>query len=218
MKNIFSIAGRNPLFKGLDENEFVRVTKCLSARTARFKKDETVFFAGDEIKQVGLVLSGKVVVVREDGEGREELLAEFSPPDLFGEVFACAGVALSPVTVRASEDAEILLMNFKRVVSACAPSCEFHTRLTENMLSIVARKCLMMNQKIEILSKRTTREKLIALFDLERGSSKKFTLSYNREETARYLCVDRSAMSSELSRMRDEGLIKFRRNEFEILY
>ena len=74
----------------------------------------------------------------------------------------------------------------------------------------------MLNQKIEILSKRTTREKLLSYFDMQRGTAKKFTIPYNREELARYLCIDRSAMSNELCKMRDDGLIVFHKNTFEI--
>jgi len=74
----------------------------------------------------------------------------------------------------------------------------------------------MLNQKIEILSKRTTREKLLSYFDMQRGTAKKFTIPYNREELARYLCIDRSAMSNELCKMRDDGLIGFHKNTFEI--
>ena len=76
---------------------------------------------------------------------------------------------------------------------------------------------MMMNQKIEILSKRTTREKLLTFFDIQRGMAKKFTIPYNREELAQYLCVDRSAMSNELCKLRGDGLIKFQKNTFEVL-
>jgi CRP-like cAMP-binding protein len=85
------------------------------------------------------------------------------------------------------------------------------------MLKLLAKKNLMLNQKIEILSKRTTKDKLTCYFDFIRGAAKRFTIPFNREELARYLCVDRSAMSSELCKMRDEGLIEFNKNEFFIL-
>ena len=95
-------------------------------------------------------------------------------------------------------------------------ACPFHAKLIENMLGLLAKKNLMLNQKIEILSKRTTREKLLCFFDAQRGAAKRFTIPFNREELAHYLCVDRSAMSNELCKMRDEGLIKFQRNNFEV--
>jgi CRP-like cAMP-binding protein len=85
------------------------------------------------------------------------------------------------------------------------------------MLKLMALQNLKLTQKIEILSKRTTRDKLLAFFDMQRGMAKKFTMHYNREEMAQYLCVDISAMSNELCKMRDEGIIKFHKNNFEFL-
>jgi CRP-like cAMP-binding protein len=129
----------------------------------------------------------------------------------------CAGIDRSPVTVQAAEDVEILFIDYKKIITTCPSACPFHARLIENMLKLVAKKNLMLNQKLEILSKRTTREKLLCFFDTQRGSSQRFTIPFNREELARYLCVDRSAMSNELCKMRDDGIIRFRKNVFDVL-
>jgi CRP-like cAMP-binding protein len=166
---------------------------------------------------VGLVLSGGVKIIKEDADGRIALLTELGASDLFGEVFACAGIDHIPVTILASEASEILFIDYKRIITSCTAACPFHAKLIENMLKLIAVKSLMLNRKIEILSKRTTREKLFAFFDTQRGMAKKFTIPYNREELAHYLSVDRSAMSNELCKMRDEGLIAFQKNTFEIL-
>ncbi len=107
-------------------------------------------------------------------------------------------------------------MDYKKIITTCACACHFHARLIENMLRLIARKNLILNQKLEIVSKRTTREKLMCFFDTQRGAAKRFTIPFNREELARYLCVDRSAMSNELCKMRDEGLISFHKNTFEL--
>ena len=104
------------------------------------------------------------------------------------------------------------------MIQTCKNACVFHHKLTENMLKILAQKNLMLNQKIEVLSKRTTREKLLCFFDLQRGGCKQFTLPFNREQLAKYLCVDRSAMSNELCKMRDDGLIRFEKNRIQVLY
>jgi CRP-like cAMP-binding protein len=190
---------------------------CLSAKTASYMKDEIILLSGDTVSYVGLVLSGGIKIIKEDANGNITIIAELSVSEIFGEVFACADISQSPVTVQASEDTEVLFINYKRIITSCPAACPFHTKLIENMLKLIAKKILMLNKKIEILSKRTTREKLLCFFDLQRGAAKKFTISLNREELAHYLCVDRSAMSNELCRMRDEGLIKFQKNKFEIL-
>jgi CRP-like cAMP-binding protein len=190
---------------------------CLSARTDYYKKDDIILLSGNTVDFVGLVLSGNVKIIQEDKNGNIVIITEIAASEIFGEVFACAGISQSPVTIIAKEDVKILFINYKKIITSCTSSCIFHTKLIENMLKLIAKKYLELNQKIEILSKRTTREKLLFFFDMQRGIAKKFTIPFNREELAHYLCVDRSAMSNELCKMRNEGLIIFNKNIFEFL-
>ena len=216
MEKIFETAKRSPLWEGIAHDDFERALNCLSAKTAGYKKDDVIMLSGDIANFVGLVLAGGVQIIKEDMDGKTTIITELGVPELFGETFACAEITRSPVTVLAKEDTEILLLDYKKIIMSCTSACIFHAKLIENMLKIISHKNLMLNQKIEILSKRTTREKLLAFFETQRGTAKKFTISYNREELAQYLGVDRSAMSSELCRMRDDGLIKFHKSTFEI--
>jgi CRP-like cAMP-binding protein len=190
---------------------------CLSARTDYYKKDDIILLSGNTVDFVGLVLSGNVKIIQEDKNGNIVIITELAASEIFGEVFACAGISHSPVTIIAKENVKILFINYKKIITSCTSSCIFHTKLIENMLKLIAKKYLELNQKIEILSKRTTREKLLAFFDMQRGTAKKFTIPFNREELAHYLCVDRSAMSNELCKMRNEGLMLFNKNIFELL-
>ncbi len=217
MRKIFETVKSSPLLQGIAFSDFARMLDCLSAKTAAYIKGEVILLSGDAVNFVGLVLSGSVQVIKEDIDGRVAILTELGVSEIFGEVFACAEIAQSPVTVLAKENAEILMLDYKKVITSCAAACPFHARLIANMLRLLACKNLLLNQKNEILSKRTTREKLLTFFDMQRGVAKKFTIPYNREELAHYLCVDRSAMSNELCKMRDEGLIHFYKNSFEIL-
>lgn len=216
MKDFFEVAKHNPLFQGIAYSDFEKMLTCLGARTIRYHKDEVILLSGDTISFVGLILQGSVRLIKEDVEGRIAILSEQSVSEVFGEVFACAGISQSPVTILAAEEAEVLFIDYKRIITTCTAACPFHTMLIENMLKLVAVNNLMLSQKIDILSKRTTREKLLQYFEMQRGVAKKFTIPFNREELAHYLCVDRSAMSNELCKMRNEGLIDFHRNEFEL--
>ena len=217
MKKIFEAVKSNPLFRGIAFSDFEKMFSCLSAREKTYKKGEFILLSGDAVSFVGLILSGSVKILKEDAGGNITILTELSVSDSFAEVFACAGVSQSPVTIEAASDAEILLIDYRRIITTCPSACPFHAKLIENMIMLVAQKNLLLNQKIEILSKRTTREKLLCFFDIQRGAAKRFIIPYNREELAHYLCVDRSAMSNELCKMRDEGLIRFQKNSFEIL-
>ena len=217
MKNIFETVKDNPLFRVIEYSDFEKMLNCIEAKTQNYKKDDIILLSGDSVNFIGLILSGGVRVIKEDINGNIMILTELAVSETFGEVFACAGINYSPVTVQASEESEILFINYRKIITACSAACGFHSRLIENMLKLIARKNLMLNQKIEILSKRTTREKLLAFFDAHRGMEKNFIIPYNREELAQYLCVDRSAMSAELCKMRDEGLLRFNKNVFELL-
>ena len=217
MQKIFETVKSNPLFQGIAFSDFEQVFNCLSVKTAYFKKDNVILLSGDTVNFVGLILSGSVQIIREDMDGRITILTELGVSEIFGEVFACAEITQSPVTILAVENAEVLLMDYRKIITSCTAACPFHAKLIENMLKLIARKNLMLNQKIEILSKRTTRDKLLSYFNMQRGMANKFTIPYNREELAQYLCIDRSAMSNELCKMRDDGIIKFQKSTFEII-
>jgi len=217
MRKIFEVAKRNPLFAGIVFSDFEPMLKCLDTRTITYSKNDVILFSGDSVNFVGMILSGGIKIIREDMDGNITILAKLTYGDIFGEAFACAEIFHSPVTVLSIEDSEIVFIGYSKLITSCTSACNFHSKLIKNMLKVLANKNLLLNQQNEILSKRTTRDKLLCFFDYQRDSAKKFTIPFNREEMANYLCVDRSAMSNELCKMRDEGLITFKRNEFEIL-
>jgi len=217
LKNIFEAAKHNPIWSGIGFSDFEGMIRCMEAKTRSYGKGDIIFMSGDAVSYIGLIVSGSVKVIKESIDGNISILTELSASDTFGEVFACAGIDHCPVTVQASEKCEVLFLNYGKITTSCSSACAFHSRLIENMLKLIAQKNLLLMQKIEILSKRTTRDKLLAFFDMQRGIAKKFTVPYNREEMAHYLNVDRSAMSNELSKMREEGIIKFHKNSFELM-
>jgi len=211
------LANKNILFQGIHFDDLLKILNCLSAKTVSYKKNEIILLAGDVVNIVGWVMSGCVRVIREDIKGEAGILAELPAPNLFCEVFACAELEHSPISIVASEDCEVLLMDYKRIPQPCNTACHYHNQLIINLLRAVARKSMLLNQKVEVLSKRTIREKILSFLDTHRNGSRTVTIPYNREEVARYLCIDRSALSRELCKMRDEGLIRFNRNVFEML-
>ena len=167
---------------------------------------------------MGVVLTGEVQTLREDLDGNRSILAAAGPGQLFGEVFACAQLDRLPVTVIASADSRILQLACRRIIETCSQSCIFHSQLIHNLLKIVARKNLMLNQKIDFISRRTTREKLMAYLTAQAkaADSRIFSIPYNRQELADYLGVERSAMSAELGKLKKEGTIDFHRNHFTL--
>ena len=138
---------------------------------------------------------------------------------MFGESFACADVKRFPVSVVAVEDSQVLLIDSRRITVTCANACGFHNQMIFNLLKVVANKNLVLNQKIEITSRRTTREKLMAylLLQAKIHRSDTFTIPYDRQALADYLEVERSAMSAEIGKLRRDGIIDCEKSTFRLL-
>lgn len=218
MKKFNDVLKKVAIFQNVNESNIESMLKCLGAYEQQYNKNDILLLSGDTVTSVGIVLSGSAQIVREDIMGNRTILSEISASDMFGEAFACANVGKSPVTVLTTTGCSILYIQFKRIVTTCSSSCSFHTRLIENMLSLIAQKNIFLNNKIEILSQRTIREKVMSYFfmQIQKTGSKKFKIPFTRDELADFLCVNRSALSRELCNMREEKMLDFDKNEFEI--
>jgi len=219
MKEFFPILEKCPLFDGVDSNDLSAMLACLNARVSSYQKNRVIFQEGDPAKYVGIILTGAAQIVREDYYGNRSIVARIEPAELFGESFACAGVASLPVSVTAAEDSQVMLIDCRRLTVSCTSACSFHSRIIFNLLQVVATKNLLFNQKIEITSHRTTREKLMAflLIQAKQNKSRSFTIPYDRQALADYLGVDRSAMAVEISKLRKDGIIACEKSHFELL-
>lgn len=219
MKNYFNILRNCPLFNQIEDKDFNEMLSCLGAKEYSFKKGDTVLAEGDKARYLGIVLKGSVKLVRVDYYGNRSILANIEPPQLFGEAFACAGVEALPIDVIAAEDTEILLIDAQLIARPCSAACRFHNQAILNLLHIVAKKNLVLHQKIEITSKRCTREKLMTylLLQAKKAKSRTFTIPYDREELADYLGVERSGLSAQIGKLRKEKVLECRRSTFTLL-
>ncbi len=220
MEKYLKILADGPLFAGIAPNELASLLGCLNAVQKRYVKNSHIFMAGDKVAAIGLMLSGRAHILQDDFWGNRSIIAQLTAGDLFAEAFCCAGVSKMPVSVMAAEDADILLIDYSKIITPCSAVCDFHKQLISNMLGIVARKNVMLTQKIEHATRRRTREKLLSYLSsraLTNGTDT-FKIPFNRQELADYLAVERSAMCAELSKMRDEGLLDFKKNSFTLLH
>jgi len=218
MKKILPGVRACTLFAGIADDDLLTMLNCLSAREARYKKGAYIFSAEDEATCAGIVAAGSVHVIKEDYWGNRAILAQVPAGGLFAESFSCAGVKTLPVSVVAAEDAAVLLVDYRRVVATCTNACAFHTALIANMLRVIAEKNVALTEKLEHVTQRSTRAKLLSYLSeqAKESGSGAFDIPFNRQELADYLSVERSGMSAELCRMRDEGLLEFRKNHFEL--
>ena len=209
----------SPLWKDILPEDQEQLLSCLGAVHSSFGKKSTLWSGGDPVSRLGIILSGEIRILMEDLEGRQNCLAYLHAPELFGEVFALAG-SPSPVTVYSETGAEVVFLDIRHVTDVCSKSCGFHRQFVWNLLQLVAQKNVSLNQKIQCVGQRTTREKISAFLSMQqiRTGKNPFTIPFNRAEMADYLCVDRSALSLVLSQMQEEGLIAYHKNEFRLLH
>lgn len=214
--NTCSVLKKSPLFKGINEQEITAMTKCLSAEIKKYQKGETVFRIGDKTNNLGVVLSGKLLLSRDDFWGNQNILNEIDESMVFCGSYACIHGKSLDMNVVAREDTTVIFFNVERVITVCPSSCTFHNRLIHNLLSVLAQKNLNMFEKINHITQRTTREKLLSYFlsQAVHHNSNEFSISFNRQQLADYLSVERSAMSAELSKMKSENIIDYHKNHF----
>lgn len=203
------------LFKGIEEAALAPMLACIGAETVSLKKGESVLLAGDAPRHVGLALTGLMHVIREEYDGSRSLLAAIGPGELFAGALCCANVAKSPVAVTAALDATVMLLPYARIVQPCPNTCPFHAKLIENMLRILAGKTILLQDRMEILRLKSIKAKVLRYLEsFAPQHDGRIAIPFNREKLAEYLCVDRSALSHALARMKKEGLIEYDKNSF----
>ncbi len=204
------------LFEGIEQKDMPVLLDCLQARRVCYDKDSYVLRAGDSPDELGVVLKGAVTIAKEDYWGNRSIIQRLGPGGVFAESFAAARAKSLPVSVIAVERSELLFLHCDSILSVCMHSCPFHTQLIFNMVQLLAQKNIALTQKIEHITMRSTRDKLLSYLSGEaiRQGSDRFTIPYNRQELADYLCVERSAMSWALSGLKREGRIDYHKSDF----
>ncbi len=213
--NTFFLANTQ-LFRGISESEIAELLLCLGAHERSFQKDDVIFRAGSPVDEFGLVLSGSVNIVVNLYWGNSIIFGHVSKGEVFAENYAAIPGKEPVCDVVACEDTHVLFLKMQSVMTTCRMGCAYHNRIIQNMLRISAQKNLNMSSRMMHTASKSLRERLLSYLSeqaLERGSAH-FTIPFNRQQLADYLAVNRSAMSNELSKMQEEGLITFRKNEF----
>ena len=204
------------LFAGIRPEDMDGMLGCIGHYVRDYEKGAVIAFEADIIHHVGVVLKGSVDMVKEDLWGNRTMLVRSPVGEVFGETFACGEEASSLVTFVAAEDTQVLFLSFCRVMHTCSNACVFHQKLVENMVRVIAAKNRELMRKVEVVSKKTLREKILAYLSAYGGDGS-FTIPLGRVEWAEYLCADRSALTRELAKMKEEGIIDYQKNTFQIL-
>ena len=219
MKKYISVLQSSQLFAGVGEANIEAMLDCLSANLRDYKKGEYVLREGERVDNVMLLASGSLNIQKDDFWGNRSIVNHISAGEMFGEAYIApeSGPILNDVI--ALEDSVVMFFDFRKILTVCSSACKFHTIVIQNLFFAISEKNRQLVQKLGHMSKRTTRDKLISYLSeqAKRSGSSTFSIPFNRQQLADFLCVDRSAMSNELCKMRDEGLLTFERSRFTLI-
>ncbi len=216
MKKYIPVLKKTQLFSGVGEDEIEAMLSCLQARLCTYEKGEYVLREGGRLENIMILVRGKLHIQRDDYWGNRSIISMIAVGEMFGEAYAApeSGPLLNDVL--AVEDSDVIFFDIKRIITVCPTACRFHSAAVQNLFFAISEKNRKLIRKLGYMSKRTTREKLISYLSEEakRQNSSTFSIPFNRQQLADFLSVDRSAMSNELCKLRDEGLLEFEKNRF----
>lgn len=218
MEQFLSILKQTKLFSGVEAEEISSMLSCLGANLHVYKKGDFVLRQGELLHEILVLAEGNLHIQSDDYWGNRSILGEICAGEMFGEVYAAESGALLNDVI-AVTDSNVISFDIKRVLTTCSSGCRFHAIVVQNLFFAICEKNRKLVRKLGLLSKRTTREKLISYLSeqAKKQNSPSFSIPFNRQELADFLSVDRSAMSNELCKMRDEGMIRFEKNRFVLL-
>jgi len=195
------------LFKDITEVEFQKIVKCFNVRNISFKKEQNILSNTKNAGTVGIIVSGEAQLVHYDYRGNRTILAEYIEGDVFGDIFS--NIGNGEISVQAKTDSEIMFLDYDHIINRCKKNCPYHNTIIQNMISILSKRIYEQNERIEILTKRTIRDKLLKYFNsmTKRSSSKVIYLPFTYTDLADYLSIDRAAMMRELKYLKDDGFI-----------
>ena len=211
--------GNTPLFRGMTVPDIEEMLRCLRAVERTYKKGAVILPEGTPTEQLGVVLSGRVIIEMGDVWGNNSVLSSVGAGGIFAEAYACVPGEPLMVNVTAAEDMRALLLNIGRVLEPCANVCPRHVRLVRNLLTLCSEKNLQLSRRVLHTGPKSIRKRLLSYFSecIKRTGSYSFDIPYNRQQLADYLSVERSALSNELSLMQRDGLIRYEKNHFDVM-
>ena len=200
---------RSPLLEGVSPQEYQTMHACLGVYEQSFRPDDVIYDFGDGRRMLGIVSQGSAVVERIDREGGRAILEHLGPGGVFGEMMMFKAAGDDSLVVRAAAPTRVSFQRTEAVMRPCEHACACHSRMVENLFRLVTEKATSLSERVEVLSRRSIREKLLRYFQLQaaKGHGPSFQLPFSLSALADYISADRSAMMRELKKMREEMLV-----------
>ena len=216
MEKYYTQIKNSPIFFGLSEEELKQMLECFNGRIKTYEDGDMIIRQGDVIKNIYLVLSGVVNIEKDSYWGRRIIVSQLGANDNIALAFVASKNVESTVDAVSVGKTKLLVLSYEKCTTMCQNVCTKHRMLINNLFEILSKENIDLLQKIENISQKTIREKLLTYFSNEakKNRSNIFEIQFKRQDLADYLNIDRSAMSFELSKMQKDGLIKFEKNKF----
>lgn len=215
----FELLTKNPLFNDISADEIRHLYQCLSLTKVSYKKGAFIFLQNQVVRHLGIISKGKAQIIQEDYLGNRTIIRQLEENSLFGEAFVCAQGQILTVSVQAQSDCEVLFLNLDSILLTCTQNCPFHHQLIRNLVKILAQKNILLLNHLEITTKRSLQEKILAYLNrlAQEQHSHEVSSPLGRIDLADYLGVDRSSLTRELNKLQKKGLISFHHNTFKLL-
>lgn len=218
MERYMNLVKSAPLFYGIKDDELTGLLECFRATIRGYEAGDIIIRQGERISKLYIILEGEVNIEKDSYWGCRIIVSRLKNDDNIALAFVASGEDVN-IDAVAAQRTKLLILNYEKCTSMCQNACMRHRVLINNMFEVLSRENIELLQKIENISQKSIREKLLTYLSNEskRSRSKCFSIPFNRQEMADYLNIDRSAMSFELSKLQKEGLIKYQKNHFELL-
>ena len=200
----------SPLFQGIDQREYLAMVHCFQAVRKTYQADDVIWDMGEAMNgRIGIVEMGQAAMIRIDEEGTSTVLEGLHPGGVFGKSLTFASVTEDSIQVIARTTCEVLFIDHPHIFKRCQNACTHHSMLVQNLLRLMEEKAQALSERVDVLSRRSIREKLLCYFYQlsEKEGTEKFTLPFSLSVLADYIATDRSAMMRELKRLREDGIV-----------
>lgn len=210
---------KSSLFSQINDSDLKYIYNALGAEIKKYKSEETIYSYGDKIYNIYVVLEGDVFFVREDFWGNNGILTKIDTGQSFGMAYAFSSKKISEMKAVTQKGCTLMIIHTDKIYKPFSARYDLQEILIKNVIKTLCDKSIFLTEKLTHISQRKLRDKIIAYLSYEaiRNNSNSFYIPYSRRQLAEYLCVDRSALSNELSKLQNEGIIKFHKNHFTIL-
>ena len=207
------------LLKDLDDEGFGRLCECMNVKELHLRNKQTFIVESDPCDRLGIVVTGGVRLTRLRLDGGRSVLETIQPDGVFGSTYVFRDVSTMGISMSAVGDTTVLLFETTRITRPCHKVCEAHMQFVRNLLAVMSQTTFALKQKLRILSQRTIRGRLMLFLNIraKRAKSNEFDIPFDRQALADYLCVERSALSAEISKLRIERKVESVKNHFKLL-